>query len=189
MADLNSTQGTPGQEQGTDNVAAAEAAAAAAAEADAKKKAEDDDDLPKEVLRDRLTRANEEAAARRINERAQAEEIAALKEQVANAKSMDEVNTLLAEHEAKVKAEAERADRAQAALEAGLDKDWLDRIKGDSYEDMLKDAQSLAERIGGGVAQQTPEPRIPGGGRRPAAPPADDDPESTLKRLRDKHSF
>lgn len=188
MADTDTTGSTPGQEQGTDNVAAAEAAAAAAAEADAKKKAEDDD-LPKEVLRDRLTRANEEAAARRINERAQAEEIAALKEQVANAKSMDEVNALLAEHEAKVKAEAERADRAQAALEAGLDKDWLDRIKGDSYEDMLKDAQSLAERIGGGVAQQTPEPRIPGGGRRPAAPPADDDPEATLKRLRDKHSF
>ena len=187
MAETNTTEGTPGQEQGTENVAAAEAAAAAAAEAEAKKKAEEE--LPTEVLRDRLTRANEEAAARRINERALAEEIAALREQAANAKSMDEVNALLAEHEAKVKAEAERADRAQAALEAGLDKDWLDRIRGDSYEDMLKDAQSLAERIGGGVAQQTPEPRIPGGGRRPAAPPVDDDPAATLKRLRDKHSF
>lgn len=187
MADTDTTEGTPGQEQGTENVAAADAAAEAAAEAEAKKKAEEE--LPPEVLRDRLTRANEEAAARRVNERAQAEEIAALKEQVANAKSMDEVNALLEEHEAKVKAEAERADRAQAALEAGLDKDWLDRIKGDSYEEMLKDAQSLAERIGGGVAQQLPEPRKPGGGRRPAAPPIENDAEATFKSLKAKHSY
>lgn len=146
---------------------------------------EDGNELPVEVLRDRLTRANKQAAAERVKRQELAAELDGLKTRAAETKTPEEVEALMSEYEAKVKKANEESDRIRAAYAAGLPEELVDRVKGDDYEAMFKDAQFLAELA---TASQK-EPRTPGGGRTPHQDPGDPEPGSGYRAAKAKHTY
>lgn len=107
-----------------------------------------------EQLQAELAATRREAAGRRVDAKeakaltveqaTQLQEYAAWKES-----QKSELERLT---EAKLQAERDlavlRTEKMQtsAALEAGLDPDLADRIRGDSYDEMIKDAKALAEK-------------------------------------------
>lgn len=140
------------------------------------------DELPPEVLRDRLTRANSQAAAERIKRQELAAELEGLKERAKDTKTSEEVEALMSEYEAKVTAANIESDRIRAAYTAGLPEELIDRVKGDNYDAMLEDAKFLAE-----LAQASQnEPRTPAGGRTPQKDPGDSESGSDWRKARAK---
>jgi hypothetical protein len=87
-----------------------------------------------QALIEKLQKENELTAKEK--ERADAE----LTESERQKKRADEAEA----EAAKLKAEALRKD---AVLEAGLPKEWYDRLKGATYDELLADAQSIAKTL------------------------------------------
>lgn len=114
--------------------------------------------VPAEVLRQKLTEANAEAAKYRTELRAaQAEAQAAL----AKANTADEYKAVIDTLNAKV-AEMETGQlRVAAALDAGLPREFADRLKGSTEAELKADAEGLFKLVGIKV------PSSPSGGLNP----------------------
>ena len=91
-----------------------------------------------------LTKARQDAAKYRTERNGIRDELAALKEQVAEFDSTkDQLEQLLTE-----KSLTElTVMRLEAALEAGLDRDMAERLRGETAEELAEDARSLAGKI------------------------------------------
>lgn len=145
-----------------------------------------EEELPPEVLREKLTAANKQAAAERVKRQEALKEAEELRARLAEAKTKDEMDALMAEHEERLRKSNLEAERYRAALAAGLSEDMVDRVRGDSYEEMLKDAEFLSSLTGSGRPPQ--DPRVPAGGRTPREEPGDE-PGSGYRAALKKHSF
>lgn len=143
------------------------------------------EELSAEELRDLVTRANKQAAAERIKRQELTTELEGLKARAAETKTSEEVKALMEEYEAKVNKANADSDRIRAAYAAGLPEELVDRVKGDDYEAMFKDAQFLAELA---TASQK-EPRTPGGGRNPQRDLGDPEPGSGYRAAKAKHTY
>ncbi len=96
--------------------------------------------------------------------------------------------------------EKQRADaaegelrRVRAALNAGLDVDFADRLRGTTVEELEADAKSLAERLGAVKpapdAGRKPKPKLGATTPVPADAPEDDDPASLAARIIKRRPF
>lgn len=182
MADNEPTTPAPGQEP----VAKVEAPAAPVVAVEPPLEVIKVEELSVQDLREIATQARSQAAAERVKRQEAAAEAAELKGRLAEAKSMDEVTAMANEYEAKLVKSNQAADRARAALAAGLPELLVDRIHGDDYDSMLADAQLLAEMT---VKPAPQDPRNPSGGRSPGSDPKNEELGSGYKAAKRKHSF
>lgn len=98
-----------------------------------------------EKMQKALKEANKEAAQRRKKlEELEAKE---KERQDAELSELDRLKKQNAELETKQKQLEQEQARQKAALEAGLDVTLIDRIKGDTPEEMLEDAKQLAKLL------------------------------------------
>lgn len=182
MADEQTTNQELSQEQAAEVAKAAEAAAANAENAGSGD--EGNEDVPAEVLREKLTAANKQAAAERVRFKAAEAAKEELQARLAEVKTMDEVNAIVADYEKKLADSNLEADRYRAALAAGLPETMVARVMGDNFDSMLEDAKGLAELLGKAPA---PELRTPGGGRDPREKAKPAEPGAEYRAARAKH--
>lgn len=98
-----------------------------------------------EKLRKALKEANKEAAARRKK----LDELEAKEKERADAElsEVERLKKVNAELEQKQKQAEAESSRMKAAMAAGLEPSLAERIKGDTYEEMLEDAKQLADLL------------------------------------------
>lgn len=137
------------------------------------------DELPPEVARELLTKANNEAAKYRT-------QLRELQEQVKEMKSLDEVEALVAGLREDVEKNAMAAARERAGRKYGLPDAIVGRLSGSTEEEILADAEALAPLFGD-KTPPPPDPLDPSGGRNPRNHEKEYDPAeeyAKTKRLR-----
>lgn len=122
----------------------------------------------------RLARA--EAASRRV-------ELQQLREQTKDAKSLDEVNTLISDFEGKVQAAELAAARERAGRKYGLPDAVVGRLQGDDEDAIIADAEALSALFSASTPRP-PAPPEPTGGRNPKAPKDEESPEEAWARAK-----
>lgn len=109
-------------------------------------------------VRAELEAVRREAAARRTENKA-------LKEQLAGAKTAEEVQQIVNEYTEKLTEADLRSARISAGRDFGLPNEIANRLEGSTEEEILADAQRLAPLFTKGP--RTPAPLTPSGGRDP----------------------
>lgn len=132
------------------------------------------EEIPAEVLRTKLTEANKEAADYRVQAKEHLAELTELRSKLAEAKTADEVDALVAGLEAKLTKAGQATARERAGRIHGLPDAMVARLQGTTEEEILADAEELAKLLVPGKPAP-PAPLDPRGGRNPGTPPDDTD--------------
>lgn len=141
--------------------------------------------LTAEQLRTNLTRANEQAAAERVKRQEALTELEEMRTRLSEMKSIEEVDSVIAEYQQKLVVAETTTSRLLAAQAAGLPAGFETRLQGSTYEEMLADAQALAPLLGSGKTPPVPLP--PQGGRTPQPTPVEE-PGSGYRAAKNKHA-
>jgi hypothetical protein len=137
--------------------------------------ADGEESLP-EWARNSITRANNEAAAKRV-------ELQNLREEIKNMKSLEEVDALVADLETKAAAAELAVARERAGRKYGLPDELVERLQGADEAELLADAEKLRALLKPGTPPP-PAPPAPSGGRTPHRGPADYDPEEEYQKAK-----
>lgn len=180
MADEQPTTQEPSQEQATEVEATA---TNEPAETNPEEVAPEE--LPPEILRANLDRANSQAAAERVKRQEAIAHAQELEAKLADAKTKDEIETMVKEHTKALQEAHREADRARAALATGLPESMAARLVGDDFDAMLEDAKQLADLIG---RPRDGDLRRPGGGVTPTEPPKKSEPGAEWRAAKQKHA-
>lgn len=143
------------------------------------------EEVPADVLRASLNRANEQAGAERIKRQEALAELEELRTKLGQMKSVEEVDAVIADYQQRLVKAEDATNRLLAAQAAGLPAGFEDRIKPGTYEEMLADAQSLAPLF---TTQKTPPVPLPPVGGRDPKPAPEDAPGSGYRAAKTKHA-